>query len=118
MCPSARASSHAITSDIGVLETMKAAEFFQSDGVVLTGGATGQPPSVGELQELKAHATLPVLLGSGIAVGNIEDFFTADAVIVGSSFKEGNTWSGALNTVQVRTFIEKVRLLRQTAQAP
>lgn len=50
MCPSARASSHAITSDIGVLETMKAAEFFQSDGVVLTGGATGQPPSVGELQ--------------------------------------------------------------------
>lgn len=70
------------------------------------------------IAELKAHATLPVLLGSGIAVGNIEDFFTADAVIVGSSFKEGNTWSGALNTVQVRTFIEKVRLLRQTAQAP
>lgn len=66
------------------------------------------------ITELKAHATVPVLLGSGIAVGNIEDFFTADAVIVGSSFKEGNTWSGALNTVQVRTFIEKVCLLRQT----
>lgn len=29
---------------------MKAAEFFQSDGVILTGGATGQPPSVSELQ--------------------------------------------------------------------
>lgn len=29
---------------------MKAAEFFQSDGVILTGGATGLPPSVGELQ--------------------------------------------------------------------
>lgn len=65
------------------------------------------------ITELKAHATVPVLLGSGIAVGNIEDFFTADAVIVGSSFKEGNTWSGALNTVQVRTFIEKVCRLRQ-----
>lgn len=48
--PSAPASSHAITSDISVLETMKAAEFFQSDGVILTGGATGLPPSVGELQ--------------------------------------------------------------------
>lgn len=66
------------------------------------------------ITEIKAHATVPVLLGSGIAVGNIEDFFTADAVIVGSSFKEGNTWSGALNTAQVRTFIEKVCLLRQT----
>lgn len=50
MCPFVPASSHAITSDISTLETMKAAEFFQSDGVILTGGATGLPPSVAELQ--------------------------------------------------------------------
>lgn len=50
MCPPSLASSHAITSDVSVLETMKAAEFFQSDGVILTGGATGQSPSVSELQ--------------------------------------------------------------------
>lgn len=63
--------------------------------------------------ELKAEATVPVLLGSGIALSNIEDFFTADAVIVGSSFKHGNMWSGMLSDSQVRAFMEKVHLLRQ-----
>lgn len=58
------ASSHAITSDVSVLETMKAAEFFQSDGVILTGGATGWPPSAcelqGALQVLRRSYTLAV----------------------------------------------------------
>ncbi|XP_075529841.1 uncharacterized protein F13E9.13, mitochondrial isoform X4 [Dermacentor variabilis] len=106
--------SHAITSDISVLETMKAAEFFQCDGVILTGGATGLPPSVAELQEGKAEATVPILLGSGIRESNIQDFFAADAVIVGSSFKHGNAWSGTLNGLQVQAFMEKIHMLRQT----
>nr|XP_037269529.1 uncharacterized protein F13E9.13, mitochondrial-like [Rhipicephalus microplus] len=42
--------SAAITSDVSILETMKAAEFFQCDGIILTGGATGLPPSTTELQ--------------------------------------------------------------------
>ncbi|KAL3217272.1 hypothetical protein MRX96_032528 [Rhipicephalus microplus] len=87
---------------------MKAAEFFQCDGIILTGGATGLPPSTTELQEVKAEATVPVLLGSGITENNVQDFFTADAVIVGSSFKHGNIWSGALNALQVEAFMEKV----------
>ncbi|XP_054917709.1 uncharacterized protein F13E9.13, mitochondrial isoform X3 [Dermacentor andersoni] len=106
--------SHAITSDISVLETMKAAEFFQCDGIILTGGATGLPPSVTELQDGKAEATVPILLGSGITESNIEDFFAADAVIVGSSFKHGNAWSGTLNGLQVQAFMEKIHMLRQT----
>ncbi|XP_075734144.1 uncharacterized protein F13E9.13, mitochondrial isoform X1 [Rhipicephalus microplus] len=106
--------SHAITSDVSILETMKAAEFFQCDGIILTGGATGLPPSTTELQEVKAEATVPVLLGSGITENNVQDFFAADAVIVGSSFKHGNIWSGALNALQVEAFMEKVHTLRQT----
>ncbi|XP_075733760.1 uncharacterized protein LOC142775742 isoform X2 [Rhipicephalus microplus] len=74
--------SHAITSDVSILETMKAAEFFQCDGIILTGGATGLPPSTTELQ---------------------------DAVIVGSSFKHGNIWSGALNALRMEAFMEKER---------
>ncbi|KAL3205115.1 hypothetical protein MRX96_040915, partial [Rhipicephalus microplus] len=106
--------SHAITSDVSILETMKAAEFFQCDGIILTGGATGLPPSTTELQEVKAEATVPVLLGSGITENNVQDFFAADAVIVGSSFKHGNIWSGALNALQVEAFMEKVHTLRET----
>lgn len=42
-------SSHAITSDINISETVKAAEFFLVDGVILTGSATGDPVDVQEL---------------------------------------------------------------------
>lgn len=107
--------SHAITSDVSVLETMKAAEFFGCDGIILTGGATGLPPSATELQEVKTESTVPVLLGSGITESNIQDFFAADAVIVGSSFKHGNVWSNTLNAIQVMAFMEKMQMLRQTS---
>lgn len=35
-------SAHAITSDIRIADTAKAAQFFLSDGVILTGSHTGQ----------------------------------------------------------------------------
>lgn len=34
-------SSHAITSDVSLLETVHAAEFFATDGVILTGNISG-----------------------------------------------------------------------------
>lgn len=34
-------SSHALTSDLSIEETARAAEFFLSDGLVITGTATG-----------------------------------------------------------------------------
>ncbi|XP_066597094.1 uncharacterized protein F13E9.13, mitochondrial isoform X2 [Prorops nasuta] len=43
-------SSHAITSDISLTETAKAAEFFLSDGIVITGFATGCPANKKDLK--------------------------------------------------------------------
>ena len=43
-------SSHAITADVSIEETAEAAEFFCSDGVVVTGTATGQPANEKELK--------------------------------------------------------------------
>ncbi|GLV45805.1 uncharacterized protein CBL_02825 [Carabus blaptoides fortunei] len=54
-------SSHAITSDVSLVETAKAAEFFFSDGVILTGTATGDPANINELVELKNNVSLPML---------------------------------------------------------
>lgn len=42
-------SSHAITADIDIVETAKAAEFFLSDGLIITGATTGDPADVKEL---------------------------------------------------------------------
>lgn len=36
-------SSHAITQDVSLAETARAAEFFMADGIVITGTATGRP---------------------------------------------------------------------------
>lgn len=43
-------SSHAITSDINLEETAKAAKFFLSDGVIITGTVTGDPVNPKDLQ--------------------------------------------------------------------
>ena len=42
-------SSHAITADVDVVETAKSAEMFHSDGIIITGTATGEPTDVDEL---------------------------------------------------------------------
>ncbi|KZC14411.1 Uncharacterized protein F13E9.13, mitochondrial [Dufourea novaeangliae] len=45
-------SSHAVTSDVSLSETVKAAEFFLADGIILTGTATGNPASTTELKDI------------------------------------------------------------------
>lgn len=48
-------SSHAVTSDVSLLETVKAAEFFLADGVVLTGKATGERTDVRDLAGIRSY---------------------------------------------------------------
>ena len=42
-------SAHAITSDVNIVDTALAAEFFLSDGVIITGSHTGQAADSSEL---------------------------------------------------------------------
>jgi uncharacterized protein len=58
-------SSHAITADISLGATAEAVEFMRGDAVIITGNVTGDPPRLQDLQEVKAHCKLPVLIGSG-----------------------------------------------------
>lgn len=43
-------SSHAITSDLSVSEVARAAEFFGSDGTIVTGTETGSPVEKRDLE--------------------------------------------------------------------
>lgn len=43
-------SSHALTSDVSIEETAQAAEFFLSDGLIITGAATGVEADPHELR--------------------------------------------------------------------
>jgi len=82
-------SSHAITADISLGETAQAAEFMRADALIVTGPVTGKPPKPNDVNEAKAHSSLPVFLGSGMDAGNIREFLlAADGFIVGSAFQK------------------------------
>ncbi len=85
-------SAHALTADVDIVETAKAAEFFAVDGVIVTGIATGEPADAREVTSVSRGVSVPILVGSGITAGNIADYGDADALIVGSSIKKDGIW--------------------------
>ena len=98
-------SSHAITADVDLAETARAAEFFLADGLVVTGVATGQATDPGDVEAVRAAAGVPVLVGSGVDPDNIGDYAAADALIVGSSIKQGGLWSNALDPERTKAVV-------------
>lgn len=95
-------SAHAITSDVTLVETAKAAEFFLADGVIVTGPATGEAASPDEVRDVAQAVRAPVLVGSGVTPANLARFSTAHGFIVGSSVKQGGVWNNPLNSDNVR----------------
>ena len=94
-------SAHALTADVSLTETARAAEFFLADGVIVSGVATGQPTEVADVTAVARAVAIPTLVGSGITLANLRDYDDADALIVGSSVKQGGIWSGPIDERQV-----------------
>ncbi len=61
-------SAHAITADVSIAETAKAAEFFLSDGVIVTGAATAVPADLKDLLSVKKAVKIPVLIGKWLYI--------------------------------------------------
>ncbi len=98
-------AAHALTADIDLVETARAAEFFLADGVVVTGAATGRPADPAELEAVAEAVGVPVLVGSGVSASNLERYAAADAWIVGSSLKRDGHWSGPLDPQRLREIV-------------
>ena len=106
-------SSHAITSDVDIVDTAKAAEYFLSDGVIITGSSTGKEPSLEEIHDVKEKVKIPVLAGSGITLNNVQDYLKlCDALIIGSYFKTDGNWVSPLDSTKIKNFMKKVNSLR------
>ena len=102
-------SSHAITADVGIGETAHAVEFMRGDVVIVTGATTGDAPKPDEVREVKRSTRLPVYLGSGVTAANVAKFLgDADGFIVGSEFKTGGHWSGAVDAKRVKRFMTAI----------
>ncbi len=99
-------SAHAITADVDLAETARAAEFFRADGVIVSGIATGRATDPGEVTAVSEAVGIPVLVGSGVTPENMESLAAADGLIVGSSVKEGGLWSNRLDAARVQRVAE------------
>jgi uncharacterized protein len=104
-------SAHAITADVDIVETAKAAEFFSIDGVVVSGPATGRPADPDEVHAVSSAVSVPTIIGSGITADNIVRYRGADAFFVGSSVKSDGIWSSRLDASRTRAVVEALSLL-------
>ena len=105
-------SSHAITADVDIGETAHAVEFMRGDAVIVTGLVTGDAPQAADVLAVKKKTYLPVYLGSGVTVANLEQFFpAADGFIVGSEFKQGGHWANSVDAKRVERFMAAHRKL-------
>jgi len=104
-------SSHAITADVDLAETAKAAAWFGADGVVVTGTATGEPTSLADVAAVQKavgaksgfERPVAVFVGSGVTPENASQVAPhADGLIVGSYLKRDGYWANAPDLDRVR----------------
>ena len=106
-------SAHTLTADVSLEETAKTAEYFLSDGLIVTGSSTGEEASLEELETVKNACSIPTIVGSGVTIDNLESYMNvSDALIVGSWFKHDGHWANELGKNRIESFMKKVNELR------
>jgi membrane complex biogenesis BtpA family protein len=105
-------SAHAITADVDIVETAKAAEFFLVDGVIVSGTSTGEPTDPKEVTAVSRGAGVATVVGSGITAENIGRYTHADAFIVGSSIKKDGLWSNPVDAGRAEALVRAFRNLQ------
>lgn len=101
-------ASHAITADVDLKETAEIANFFLSDGLIISGPSTGHQTDVNDLKACFEHFNLPVFVGSGVNENNLADMMKfSNAIIVGSSIKQKGDWSLELDPEKMASLSER-----------
>ncbi len=104
-------SAHAITADVSITETARAAEFALADGVIVTGAATGRETDPNDVRSVAAAVNVPVFVGSGVTPENVGKYPHADGFIIGSSVKRDGHWANLLEAGRVRAMAEAFKSL-------
>jgi hypothetical protein len=98
-------SAHAVTADVSIEETARAAEFFLADGVIVTGSSTGRPADPPEVKAVREAVAIATLVGSGVTADNLHAYAAADAYIVGSWVKRDGLWSNPLEPSRLEALV-------------
>lgn len=91
-----------------------------ADAVILSGWATGSPPSFEDLELAIAAANgTPVFIGSGATWENISKLMkAADGVIVASSLKRNGKITEPIDPIRVAQFVEAARQVTSLKEKP
>ena len=101
-------SCHTITSDLHIGEMSKNAEYFLSDGIIVTGTSTGESADKLAIKEVSSHVNIPVFVGSGLTSKNLKEYIElADGFIIGSYFKKDGYWANEID-------IDRIKELKKT----
>jgi len=99
-------AAHAITQDVDIVQEATAAERFLADGVIVSGKETASPADPEKVKRVSEAVNIPVWIGSGITSRNLSEYLPhADAMIVGSSLKEGGLWSNPLRPAALQELV-------------
>jgi uncharacterized protein len=102
--------AHAIVQDRPIEELVRDVEFFNADVVIFTGQRTGHAADLDYLRKIRAAASVPALVGSGVDPGNVGDILAiVDGVIVASSLKVGGRWWNPVDRERAKRFVERAR---------
>ncbi len=108
--------SHALTGDLDIVDELRQAEFFDVDGVIVTGDRTEVPPDAGELATVAAAARVPVIVGSGMTPENISTYMPhADGFIVGSCLRVDGRFMERLDPERLARFARAFRKARSAS---
>ena len=93
-------------------ETRDLTERGLADAIIVSGEMTGEEAKPSDVDIVRKHTHLPILIGSGVTPENIHRVYDrADGFIIGSYFKKDGKGNNFVEGRRVKRFMEKIRKL-------
>ena len=85
------------------------------DAIIVSGEFTGAETSAEDIDMVRQHTTLPILIGSGVTPENLHRVHSkADGLIVGSYFKQDGKADNLVEEERVKAFIASMQALENS----
>ena len=96
------------------LETQDVTERGLADAIIVSGELTGAETRVEDVEIVRRHTSLPILIGSGATPDTLPNVYAkVDGLIVGSYFKRAGKADNLVEEARVKTFTETLAALSQ-----
>ncbi|MEM1832163.1 MAG: BtpA/SgcQ family protein, partial [Desulfurococcaceae archaeon] len=82
----------------------------KANALIVTGLKTGEPPPIRLIEIIKKYSPIPVMVGSGVTIDNLENILKySDGIIVGSYIRKNGKAGNPLDPIRAKQLILKIR---------